>query len=57
VVHGSADPLVTLPGGVATAEAVPGAELWVVEGMGHDLPAEVLPELVDRQSALLSAVG
>jgi pimeloyl-ACP methyl ester carboxylesterase len=57
VVHGSADPLVTLPGGVATAEAVPGAELWVVEGMGHDLPAEVLPELVDRQSALLAAVS
>jgi pimeloyl-ACP methyl ester carboxylesterase len=55
VVHGSGDPLVTLPGGVATAEAVPGAELWVVDGMGHDLPAEVLPELADRQSALLSA--
>ena len=57
VVHGSADPLVTLPGGVATAEAVPGAELWVVEGMAHDLPAEVLPELVDRQAALLAAVS
>jgi pimeloyl-ACP methyl ester carboxylesterase len=57
VVHGSADPLITLPGGLATADAVPGAELWVVEGMGHDLPAEVLPELVERQTTLLSAVG
>ena len=57
VVHGSADPLVTLPGGVATAEAVPGAELWVVEGMGHDLPAEVLPELIERQAALAALVA
>jgi len=57
VVHGSADPLVTLPGGRATAEAVPGAELWVVEGMAHDLPAAVIPELCARQAALLSAVG
>jgi pimeloyl-ACP methyl ester carboxylesterase len=53
VVHGSADPLVTLPGGEATAAAIPDAELWVVEGMGHDLPAAVLPELRARQGALL----
>jgi len=52
VVHGDADPLVTLPGGLATAEAVPGADLWVVEGMGHDMPAAVIPELCARQAAL-----
>lgn len=57
VVHGAADPLVTLPGGEATAAAVPGAELWVVEGMGHDLPEAVLPELFVRQGALLARVG
>ena len=55
VVHGADDPLVTLPGGQATAAAVPGAELWVVEGMGHDIPAEILPELAARQGKLLSA--
>jgi pimeloyl-ACP methyl ester carboxylesterase len=55
VVHGADDPLVTLPGGRATADAVPGAQLWVVEGMGHDLPAAVLPELAARQGALLGA--
>ena len=57
VVHGAADPLVTLPGGEATAAAIPGAELWVVEGMGHDLPADVIPELCARQAALLAGVG
>ena len=57
VVHGAADPLVTLPGGEATAAAIPGAELWVVEGMGHDLPEAVFPELFARQGALLARVG
>jgi pimeloyl-ACP methyl ester carboxylesterase len=55
VMHGADDPLVTLPGGEATAAAVPGAELWVVPGMGHDLPAAVLPELAARQAAFLVA--
>ena len=53
VVHGAADPLVTLPGGEATAAAVPGAELWVIDGMGHDLPAAMHTELWARQGALL----
>lgn len=57
VVHGAADPLVTLPGGEATAKAVPGADLWVVEGMGHDLPAAVVPDLCARQRALLTRAG
>jgi pimeloyl-ACP methyl ester carboxylesterase len=57
VVHGAADPLVTLPGGESTAAAVPGAELWVVDGMGHDLPAAIIPELCARQGALLARVG
>lgn len=37
-VHGSTDPLITLSGGQATAAAIPGAELVVIEGMGHDFP-------------------
>ena len=46
VLHGSADPLVTPSGGQATAAAIPGARLHVLEGMGHDLPRAFLPELV-----------
>ena len=38
VIHGDADPLVPLEAGKETAEAVPGAELIVMQGMGHDLP-------------------
>ena len=55
VLHGADDPLVTLPGGQATAAAVPGAELWVVDGMGHDIPVEIVPELAARQAALRTA--
>ena len=38
VIHGADDPLVPVECGKDTAEAVPGAELMVIEGMGHDLP-------------------
>jgi len=38
VIHGDADPLVSVEAGKDTAEAVPGAELKIIQGMGHDLP-------------------
>jgi pimeloyl-ACP methyl ester carboxylesterase len=46
VVHGAADPLITLSGGQATAAAVPGADLVVLDGMGHDLPAALWPRII-----------
>ena len=39
VIHGADDPLIGVSGGQATAAAIPGAELIVIEGMGHDLPS------------------
>ena len=47
VIHGADDPLVQLAGGQATAEAVPGAELLVIPGMGHSLPRQVWPQITD----------
>ena len=38
VIHGTSDPLVSVEGGKDTARAIPGAELMLIEGMGHDLP-------------------
>lgn len=38
VVHGLSDKMVHVSGGRATAAAIPGAELLLIEGMGHDLP-------------------
>ena len=51
VIHGSDDALVNVSGGRATAAAVPGAELVVIEGMGHDLPRALWPELTERITA------
>jgi pimeloyl-ACP methyl ester carboxylesterase len=47
VIHGRQDPLVTLSGGVATAEAVPGADLLVLGQMGHDMPRRYWPQMAD----------
>ena len=41
IVHGSADKMVHVSGGRATARAIPGAELLVIDGMGHDMPTEL----------------
>ncbi|MBI1407699.1 MAG: alpha/beta fold hydrolase [Caulobacter sp.] len=38
VIHGEVDPLVPLAGGEDTAGTIPGAELMVIPGMGHDVP-------------------
>jgi len=47
VVHGTADKMVHVSGGRATAAAVPGAELLLIDGMGHDLPPELYETIVD----------
>ena len=47
VVHGSRDPLVRSSGGRATARAIPGARLRLLEGMCHDLPRELWPVFAD----------
>jgi pimeloyl-ACP methyl ester carboxylesterase len=48
VIHGADDPLVPVEGGKDTAEAIPGAELIIIDGMGHDLPhGGAWPQIVD----------
>jgi pimeloyl-ACP methyl ester carboxylesterase len=47
VIHGTVDRLVRPSGGRATARAIPGARLLMIEGMGHDLPRGAWPQLVD----------
>lgn len=41
VMHGTADPLIPLAAGEDTAANVPGAQLKVFEGMGHEIPSEL----------------
>ena len=51
VIHGGSDPLIRPSGGRATAKAIPGARLRIIEGMGHDLPRGVWPQVVEEISA------
>lgn len=46
VIHGTADRLIAPSGGRATAAAIPGSQLMMIEGMGHDLPRAAWPEIV-----------
>jgi pimeloyl-ACP methyl ester carboxylesterase len=50
VIHGADDPLIQVSGGQATAAAIPDAELLVINGMGHDLPRQLWPQVVERIS-------
>jgi len=46
VIHGSGDPLIPVEAGKDTARVIPGANLLIIDGMGHDLPTGVWPEIV-----------
>lgn len=45
VIHGKCDPLVPVECGIDTARNIPGATLKILEGMGHDLPKELVPRM------------
>ena len=47
VLHGDADPLVPVENGYDLAANIPGAELTVVPGMGHDIPVQLEPAFAD----------
>jgi pimeloyl-ACP methyl ester carboxylesterase len=57
VVHGDSDPLINVSAGRRTAELIAGAELLIIPGMGHDLPRQVWPAIVDAVSAVADRAG
>jgi pimeloyl-ACP methyl ester carboxylesterase len=57
VLHGAEDPLVPVEGGQDTAANIPGAELRVVPGMGHDLPLPLVPVVADAIEAAARRVA
>jgi pimeloyl-ACP methyl ester carboxylesterase len=57
VLHGDQDPLVRPAAGRATAAAVPGSELVVFDGVGHDMPRAIWPRALDAIEANLRRAG
>ena len=55
VVHGSADPLVPVAAAYDLQKRIPGAQLEILPGMGHDLPTALLPRAMPRIIAHLRA--
>jgi pimeloyl-ACP methyl ester carboxylesterase len=47
VIHGDADPLVPLAGGIDTAKKIAGSRMEIIPGMGHDLPQQLIPRFVE----------
>lgn len=48
VIHGDQDPILPVENGRAIAAGIEGAELVILDGVGHELPAAVLPQIVER---------
>jgi pimeloyl-ACP methyl ester carboxylesterase len=57
VIHGASDPLIRPVAGRATARAIPGSHLRLIEGMGHDLPEELWPTFVEEIAAVAARAG
>ncbi len=51
VIHGKADPLVPVECGIDTARHIRDARLELIDGMGHDIP----PQLVERLTLLIAS--
>jgi pimeloyl-ACP methyl ester carboxylesterase len=60
VLHGADDPLLMVGAGRQTAAAIPGAELRIIPGMGHDLPPglyEIFIDAIDAAARRARAVA
>ena len=51
VVHGRKDPLLPVACGIDLARRIHGAQLDLIDGMGHDLPPALMPDLAGRLAA------
>ena len=48
IIHGDADPLIPIEGGEDTAKSIPNAKFIKIKGMGHDIPLELAPRVIDE---------
>ncbi|MGI9602846.1 MAG: alpha/beta fold hydrolase [Acidimicrobiales bacterium] len=55
IVHGDRDGVFPIDHAEALHTGIAGSELWVVEGLGHELPDALAPEFTDRLLGFLPA--
>ncbi len=51
VIHGDEDPILPVQNGKAIAAGLPGAELVIFPGIGHELPLSIIPEIAEQIAA------
>jgi pimeloyl-ACP methyl ester carboxylesterase len=56
VMHGSADMLLRVEAGRHTAQCIPGSRYHEIEGWGHDMPLEVIPQVTGLIAAFIRGV-
>mmetsp|Transcript_56430 Transcript_56430/g.63983 ORF Transcript_56430/g.63983 Transcript_56430/m.63983 type:complete len:317 (+) Transcript_56430:129-1079(+) len=52
VIHGTEDPILPLDHGMALVNNIPNAKKYIMEGVGHEMPSELLPEMIAEMTAL-----
>jgi pimeloyl-ACP methyl ester carboxylesterase len=57
VIHGTHDKMVHVSGGRATSQAIPGSELLLVPGMGHDVPSDLHETFVEAIRRVADRAG
>ena len=57
VIHGREDPFYSIEHAEEIASTIPGAELLILDGMGHSLPPEVMPQIVDAITTISNKVS
>lgn len=57
VIHGTCDPLIRAAAGVALSRNIAGATIELIQGMGHDLPDELLVHFADLIRSNANRVG
>jgi pimeloyl-ACP methyl ester carboxylesterase len=57
VIHGTHDKMVHVSGGRATSQSIPGSELLLIPGMGHDVPADLHETFVEAIRRVADRAG
>ena len=52
VIHGTEDPILPLDHGMALANNIAGATTLIMEGVGHEIPEALMPEIVSKMLTL-----
>ena len=52
VIHGTEDPILPLDHGMALVDNIAGATTFIMEGVGHEIPEALMPEIVSKMLTL-----